>query len=836
MKTIFARLFTAAALSAVLFAACQKPEEEMQPAEPNFPAETFSEFLYPESEADLSSDDEMENEYEIVFTPNYSWTLSIPTQEAASYFRLRNGSQDVFTIRGNASETPVTIPVYCRAGSRDFENHTVEVSLTMDGRTEVIGTVTMPSLLRTFEVYPVKTDADGFVEAPEGSSLQYQYETAALSSDTPVELVWNSIESMYEGYVLVDANSDWTPNISSTSAEITVVSGNKSGTQTEVHITCNIASSQEQNYELVLDLTDEDVPAEEKTHTYGVHVPVFETSFGVYPVEENADGDFVPGDSDEGTFRMSYSETPLEPESAIELQYVSESGRFMTYILVDSNFGYTDISATIDDDGTKPDWLEGIVPDWLDVEELTVSGTKKEYRLTVAPQNSSLEGDTQPLSFDFSEIGYSYDIILPACKDLFEVALSFAGTADFDYKGLYYNTQMGQYVEDGASIGITSASGLKVYELVKNERDFYVMDRNDNYTDAETAQTDWIHTEYSWNSADPGIIQTNSLVINVDPNDGGIREGVVIALPAGKAEEALKAAEGLGGDLSLIFSEDGFNIAEAYEDYVVSYISQAANPTSAGIIIEEETNWEALGGTFGELDSSDPLAGYAAYEYQITYTWNEWKLHEGTTTFGRELPFKVNLTYTDYDVYSVNSYGDPDPVADKDNFWIKLVKTSDDGSHYISITPEDLDNIAGGEAYFMLKNGESAVALIKFSYDIDGEALDLELSQGEDCTLVQLTGDDVPEGAGAAPCWLLTYTGSAEGALAMISGLPEGVDYIQGSAPWAVAESLGGGMISVDILPSEAEEGDTETYIQFGVSQPTFSYVLYLIVRMEITE
>ena len=71
----------------------------------------------------------------------------------------------------------------------------------------------------------------------------------------------------------------------------------------------------------------------------------------------------------------------------------------------------------------------------------------------------------------------------------------------------------------------------------------------------------------------------------------------------------------------------------------------------------------------------------------------------------------------------------------------------------------------------------------------------------------------------------------------MISGLPSDVSYVQPSAGWLSAESMGGGSYSVDIQPSLAEEGDTEGYIQFGAgTDSSMRYVLYLIVRMNITE
>ena len=839
MKTVFTRLFSILMFSVAVFTACEEMEENPQKAEPAFPAETFSEFLYPETEANASAEDEIEFEYEIVFTPNYNWTLSIPTQEAASYFRLRSGAQDVFTVRGNASEEPVSITIYCRAGERDFEDHSVDVTLTMNGQDKVIGTVTLPSLKRKFDVYQAKTDENGFVAATDGGVFSYQYETEALTSDKPVSLIWNDLEAVYEGYVIVDANSDWTLNLEKSDSEITVseISGHVSGTRKEVRITSSLVAQEDNTFQFVLELTDENVSEEEKTHTYSVLVPAFSTAFNVYPVEVDGNGDYVV--SDDEAFTMSYASEPVAEGSDINLEYVTESGQYISYILVDANFEYTDIAATIDDEGNKPDYLDGIVPEWLDVKEVGASGTKREFRITVSAENYALEGDSAPLVFYLSEnIQYSYNIILPASQNLFEVALSHSGTSEFNSEGQAYNSQMGQYVEDGAAIGVTSADGLVIYELSMNETGWYVMDKNENFDNPEMALTDWIHTEWSWNAADLGLVQTNNITVTVDPNTGEARRGMVIALPAEINAEAVAAAAGHGGDMSLVLSLDGKTVAPEYENYVVTIIEQAADPSAAGIVIdtEYEANWEALSGTLEALSSSDQFYGKADYGYQITYRWNEWASFEGTTSFGGELLFNINLTYTDYDVYSVDASGNPDMVTDKDNYWIRLVK-SEGKAHYILIAPEDMNNIVGGQAYFALKNADGEyVAIIKFSYEIDS-ALSLSLVQGQGCTLTEVPEADRPENAGSSACWLLEYTGNAEGALAVISGLPSDVSYVQPSAGWLSAESMGGGSYSVDIQPSLAEEGDTEGYIQFGAgTDSSMRYVLYLIVRMNITE
>lgn len=809
MKKIFTRLLPGIVLSVALFAACEKEEKEPDAA-PSFPDSlTEDVLLYPEAEASVSDEDSMESEYDIVFTPNNNWTISL-SSGASRYFELRYGATEAQSVRGPASDSPQTVTIVCIATDRDLEEaHKADISMTMGGETRELGTVMMPAKEISFKAYAVSIKTDGesqtFEEAESGSGLTYKYSSEPADENTVLTMIWNNVEAVYESYLLIDSNTGFRQDLENSGSELELLNYTENGNLTELRISCRTTSLDERKsgFALLVEENGEEVP-----YSFTVKIPAFEADFFVYPVEKEENGDYVI--SDDETFTMSYSSDFFMPGDKIQLEYVSENMQFETYILVEGNYDYVDISQA-DEDGGKPAILDGLVPEWLSVKALGSEGNKKEFCLSVIPENMLLDGAVETLVFQDGtspEISNRYNIALPGCRDFFEI-ISNEETATFDYQGKYYNTMQGQYLEGGASIEVASANDLKVYA--------FSVDENGNYA----ANPDWLHASWTWDNANLGKLQQNPVTITADENEGRIREGLVMALPATLAGEISGAADLVSGDA----------VKPEYEAYVISTIMQASHPSAPGIIMQEDAAWTALGGNLTLL-KNDEMAEMAEYAYLVTYSWNGWG--EGSTTFGSELTFKINLDFdpSKTQVYEAGAAsGDMTLVEDPEKYWIQL---SESGENYcIKMTPADPGNVKSATVYFALMDstGEKIVAIIKFVYDND-VSLDLKLESGTGFSLRQSTSDEITvEGLNPTICWTLEYSGDGT-AQAVISGVPEVIYIQEPTAEWLSYESLGNGKYAITVSP-EAGNEDMEGYINFsGGNMQSMNLVLHLLVKL----
>ena len=807
MKKIFTRLLPGIVLSAALFAACEKEEKEPDAA-PSFPDSlTEDVLLYPEAEASVSDEDNLESEYDIVFTPNNNWTISL-SSGASRYFELRYGATEAQSVRGPASDSPQTVTIVCIATDRDLEEaHKADISMTMGGETRELGTVMMPAKEISFKAYAVSIKTDGesqtFEEAESGSGLTYKYSSEPADENTVLTMIWNNVEAVYESYLLIDSNTGFRQDLENSGSELELLNYTENGNLTELRISCRTTSLDERESGFAL-LVEEN--GEEVLYSFKVKIPAFEADFFVYPVEKEENGDYVI--SDDETFTMSYSSDFFMPGDNIQLEYVSENMQFETYILVEGNYDYVDISQS-DEDGGKPAILDGLVPEWLSVKALGSEGNKKEFCLSVIPENMLLDGAVETLVFQDGtspEISNRYNIALPGCRDFFEI-ISNEETATFDYQGKYYNTMQGQYLEGGANIAVTSANDLKVYA--------FSVDENGNYV----ANPDWLHASWTWDNANLGKLQQNPVNITADENEGGIREGLVMALPATLAGEISGASDLVSGDA----------VKPEYEAYVVTLVMQNANPSAPGIVINNESAWNSesgLGASFGLL-VDDEMAGMAEYAYLVTYTWNGWA--DGTvSSFGQDLTLNVNLDFVPEKtvIYEVVD-GTPSPVENPSKYWIGFTQSRTGETYYISMTPKSLEDVKATTLYFtLLSETDDIVAVIKFVYDL-GSALDLKLESGDFTLRAAAEDDKIPEGQNRSICWILEYTGEAESATAVISGIEEEINEWINASSTVDVKDLGNGSIQVSLDMSEPWEEDCFAQLMDKQGQ----YFLYLIIK-----
>lgn len=144
---------------------------------------------------------------ELSFSANQDWTVSIPADEAGTYFRLTDGSKQSFAVKGEAGDHTVSVVVI---GEQDFENHELTVSMTMGDRTEDIAKITLPALERSMSISRAVFNADktDFATGEDGS---YEYEQ--IAADSEIELIWPASISLaddpYRNYLHIDASVEW---------------------------------------------------------------------------------------------------------------------------------------------------------------------------------------------------------------------------------------------------------------------------------------------------------------------------------------------------------------------------------------------------------------------------------------------------------------------------------------------------------------------------------------------------------------------------------------------------------------------------------------------------
>ena len=121
----------------------------------------------------------------VTFTPNYDWTISIPT-ELRQWFWIIDGSFTVSELSGKASSQPVEVKIGVSTTQEFDKNFACDVTLTMAGKSEVIAKFMLPAKERTLEI----------------TSDQFQSDVIAL--------VWSEEDADFRALVQVVANTEWT--------------------------------------------------------------------------------------------------------------------------------------------------------------------------------------------------------------------------------------------------------------------------------------------------------------------------------------------------------------------------------------------------------------------------------------------------------------------------------------------------------------------------------------------------------------------------------------------------------------------------------------------------
>lgn len=751
MKKLLSKLFPAFVLASLFAVACT--EEKTEPVNPVFP-EAVTKHIEPESTVVID------------FTANLDWKLSIPSETA--YFRIEDGSQEVFTVKGPKGDASVTVK--CIAKEQDFENHTVELELEMGGKKQVIATVILASKERTMNVTVADVRDGAFVPAEgENPALDWSYTGKPLAENGNVNMLWDLNAQAYKAYIRVESNYEW--KFSQTHEDVEIASGKVSGLFKEYTFTVKTPNLAEDRT-IPFALASSADPA--VTNTFNLVVPKHNPEFAVYKAKVK-DG-FFELPVEESPFTYEYEKTQLTENSNIELVWPNDRVGFSYFILVDANFAF-----------------EVEAPKWLTVKEGVREGSRMECE--IVPSELSLEAKTAELKFKMAGADYSktFKVTLPACKDILKEDLP--ELIELNAEGRMKDMN-GEFSMLSKYYSVTSPGEPVFFKFVKDGEWF----KSESLLQMTGKPgLDWITFELLGGGSED-ILKTFELKVEGQPNSGDEREAIIVGLPA-------SVAETISDPDGQLLDDSGCDVRPEYKKYLaVKFTQQSGAAAGEPIVALDQDLWPMQMAEFRILTPDDTWeydevfdAFSCGHNYKLTYGGDV----SAYPTVGEYLYLKFNKRYTDYRVY--NYQDKMTPVADKENFWVKVTPAPwAEEEVSISMTPGQAPDQDVIEAFIVFtdENGEDYAA-IYCAYDpnynfgggdsaVAPEFAYPEYAEMEGSVLEEITPEhplfaDWNPGDGSA-LWHLKYT-TENTTISMLKGLPQGM--AMPMADWISVEQNG---------------------------------------------
>lgn len=363
MNKIF-KIFGMMMACAAIFTACETdtPDDTPTVVEPIFPEAVETNVIGGEV-------------YTLAIEPNMDWVVTIP-ETVAAYFQILDGDNHVYTMRGKAGSHEIKINV---TNTEDFDaDHTCKVSMTMQGETKVIATLTKVKKARELRLYAAQIDENAFVyEADENSDLTFAYQSEEMTSNASAAMFWPEGMGMYTARVKVEANFEWLidgmPNwiqpIESGKAGVTElwIKGDAGHYPTEAsEATLSFVAAS--NPEIVMATMKVSIPSSKeifilesfsKESLFNHLGHIFNTSLGEYVYEdENLDDD-----KDEGFGVGAGQITAIDGVKVCAVAFTKQSGV---------------LTATL-----NPEWVTLSISDWDTTEASLIQSRTVEYGVTV---------------------------------------------------------------------------------------------------------------------------------------------------------------------------------------------------------------------------------------------------------------------------------------------------------------------------------------------------------------------------------------------------------------------------------------------------------------------
>lgn len=426
----------------------------------------------------------------ITFTPNYDWSISVPA-EMRQWFWIQDGSFSVSEVSGKASETAVVVNIGVTENQEFDKNFSCEVSMTMDGKTQVIAKYMLPAKERTMALYAAEWNEDGSLKLAE-DGVSYVY---AASEPETVELKWSAADAEFRAPVKVEANCEWTLEMPDW-AEVNV----PESTTGVVELVFSGESIEDASGKLLFKAGD-DVLKE-----VAVSVPSC-NSIEVYTAKMT-EGEFEYGEDGE----YAWSDKAVE---TVELAWLGAD--FRMPVMVDA----------------KCDW-DVVLPEWVTAETPEKTTGKVSLVLRGVPSKYPLEDTKGKVTFKLGDnVLKELEIMIPGCQDImtFSIDMSLA-ELEYNYIG-EINTSTG-YIEVPATGHLFGVKDVRVFAV----------ETTGGKVGAENP--DWFTIEMTgWNTASGAdVLQERTMTFRVAENAGDARSAVLFFLPPSiknKAEELFNA-------------------------------------------------------------------------------------------------------------------------------------------------------------------------------------------------------------------------------------------------------------------------------------------------------
>ena len=337
----------------------------------------------------------------LTFTPNYNWTISIPA-ELRQWFWIQDGSFSVSELSGYATKNPVQVRIGVSQVQEFDRNFSCDVTLTMDGKSEVIAKFMLPAKERTLEV----------------ASEQ-------MASDV-IALAWSAEDADFRALVQVTSNTEWT-------------------VETPEWLSVNVPEKTTGVVDLVFtgeSLTDATGNVVFKTGDTVLKEVTFSVpscaDFAIYTAKLS-DGEFEY--ADEGGYAWTE-----EPASTINMVWLGSD--FRMPLQIDSKCNWT---------------VE--LPEWLTIELPDVTAGKITATLLGVPSKYPLNDTEGKITFKLGDtvIG-EISVLMPGCQDIMSFIVSMSLTElEYNYIG-EVNTSTG-YISSLATATLNGVKGIRIFAV-----------------------------------------------------------------------------------------------------------------------------------------------------------------------------------------------------------------------------------------------------------------------------------------------------------------------------------------------------------------------------------
>ena len=336
----------------------------------------------------------------VTFTPNYDWKISIPT-ELRQWFWIKDGSFSVSELSGKASDQPVEVKIGVAETQEFDKNFTCDVTLTMNGVSEVIAKFMLPAKERTLEV----------------ASEQMQAEV--------ISLVWSEDEAEFRALVKVVSNTEWT-------------------VETPEWLDVNVPETTIGEVNLVF--VGESLTDAVGTVTFKAGTDTLKEIQFTVPSCNHFDL-YTPKMSD-GEFEYADGGYLWNEDAATSVDLLWLGADFRMPIQIDSKCNWT---------VEYPEWLQMELPEkTAGVVATTLLGVPSKYPLTATQGKIVFKLGTEVIK--------EITVTIPGCQDIMTFTVSMSLTElDYNYLG-DVNTSTG-YIDSKATATLTGVKDVRVFAV-----------------------------------------------------------------------------------------------------------------------------------------------------------------------------------------------------------------------------------------------------------------------------------------------------------------------------------------------------------------------------------